>query len=205
LTLPNLITLMRILLVPLIFWLLATNQIQLAFVVFIIAGVSDALDGYIAKQWQMSSQLGAYLDPLADKLLIVSVFAAMAYNGSLPLWLVTLVVSRDILIVAAVLLAWVLAHPMAIRPLLISKATTAAQITLAAVALADQAFVLGQVQLVAMLIVVTAVLTFGSLVAYMRAWLRHMAASHTTRPEAEPMQTRRQLPEHEVHPAPWQK
>jgi cardiolipin synthase len=205
LTLPNLITLLRILLVPLIFWLLASNELKLAFAVFLIAGVSDALDGYIAKQWQMTSQLGAYLDPLADKLLIVSVFAAMAYNGSLPLWLVTLVVSRDILIVAGVLLAWVLGHPMAIRPLLISKATTASQITLAALALANQAFELGQAHLVSMLIVVTAMLTFGSLVAYMRAWVHHMGASQVTRPDVAATRSAQSLPENEVQPAPWQK
>lgn len=204
-TLPNLITLVRILLVPLVFWLLASDRLAAALVVFVVAGLSDALDGYIAKRWNMQSQLGAYLDPIADKMLIVSVFAALAYNGTLPLWLVTLVVSRDILIVSAVLLSWILGHPVAIRPFLVSKATTAAQIVLAATVLANQAFALGQAALVTVLIVLTGILTVLSLGAYMIAWLRHMATSQVTQtPPVESVETG-SLADHEARPAPWQK
>lgn len=184
-TLPNLITLGRILLVPLVFWLLATDRVQLACVVFLIAGLSDALDGYLAKRWNMTSRLGAYLDPLADKLLIVSVFVALTVTGAFPLWLVTLVVTRDVLIVAAVVLCWILSHPMAIRPLMISKATTAAQISLAALVLANRGFDLQLDPWVQGVVWLTGALTAASLFAYMRAWLRHMS-----QPIAVPPRTR---------------
>ena len=124
--------------VPVIFWLLVTGQNKIAFFVFVAAGISDAVDGYLAKRFDWTTELGAYLDPLADKLLIVSIFIALGVRGELPLWLVIAVVSRDILIVAAVLLAWLLDQPVRIKPLAISKANTLAQIVLAATVLADE-------------------------------------------------------------------
>src|ERR1051326_9618384 len=81
-------------------WMLA------AFLLFLAAGVSDAIDGYLAKRFAMTSDLGAYLDPLADKALIVSIYVTLGVSGEIPVWLVILVVSRDIMIVGAVLLAW---------------------------------------------------------------------------------------------------
>ena len=102
LNLPNLITLLRVILVPVVFWLLITGQTQLAFVLFIVAGISDAVDGYLAKTFGWQTELGAYLDLLADKLLIVCIFLALGVDGNLPVWLVVAVVSRDILIVIAV-------------------------------------------------------------------------------------------------------
>ena len=95
-----------------IFWLLLTGQSKIAFFVFVCAGISDAVDGYLAKRFDWSTELGSYLDPLADKLLIVSIFIALGVRNELPLWLVIAVVSRDILIVAAVLLAWLLDQPV---------------------------------------------------------------------------------------------
>jgi len=140
LNLPNLITLLRVILVPVVFWLLITDQTQLAFVLFIVAGISDAVDGYLAKTFGWQTELGAYLDPLADKLLIVSIFLALGVDGKLPLWLVVAVVSRDILIVIAVILSWLLSNPVRIRPLIVSKANTVAQIILAGTVLADEGF-----------------------------------------------------------------
>ena len=128
---------------PAVFWLLVTGQTKRAFVLFIIAGVSDAVDGFLAKRFGWQTELGAYLDPLADKLLIVSIFLALGVDGKLPLWLVIAVVSRDILIVIAVVLSWLLGNPVRIRPLIVSKANTVAQIVLAATVLADEGFGLG--------------------------------------------------------------
>ena len=116
LNLPNFITLVRVILVPVVFWLLITGETEVAFVLFIIAGISDAIDGYLAKTFGWQTELGAYLDPLADKLLIVSIFLALGVDGKLPLWLVIAVVSRDILIVIAVLLSWVAGSPDAHPP-----------------------------------------------------------------------------------------
>src|SRR5688572_17075409 len=131
LNIPNLITLGRVILVPLVFWLLITGQTEAAFFAFIIAGISDAVDGWLAKSFGWSTELGAYLDPLADKLLIVSIFLALGVGGKLPLWLVIAVVSRDILIVIAIVLSWLLGNPVRIQPLAVSKANTVAQIVLA--------------------------------------------------------------------------
>ena len=108
--------------------------------VFVLAGLSDAVDGWLAKRFDWRSELGAYLDPLADKLLIVSIFIALGVRDELPLWLVIAVVSRDILIVVAVLLSLVLDQPIPIKPLAISKLNTVAQIALAATVLGNDAF-----------------------------------------------------------------
>ena len=174
---PNFITMGRIISVPVIFWLLITGQSQIAFYVFVCAGLSDAVDGYLAKTFDWRSELGAYLDPLADKLLIVSIYIALAVLAELPLWLVIAVVSRDILIVAAVLLAWLLDQPVRVRPLAVSKANTAAQIVLAATVLADKAFGLGLDMTRLVLVWATGTLTVLSLAAYLRAWFKHMTGS----------------------------
>lgn len=179
LSIPNLITLGRVILVPVVFWLLVTNQMTAAFLVFVVAGISDAVDGYLAKRFDWATELGAYLDPLADKLLIVCIFVALGVRGELPSWLVIAVVSRDILIVIGIVLSWLLGHPVEIKPLALSKANTLAQLVLAALVLADEAFSL-QLDVVRLVLVwLTAALTVGSLAAYLAAWLRHMSAFET--------------------------
>jgi cardiolipin synthase len=180
--LPNLITLGRVILVPLVFWLLITGQTEAAFFAFIIAGISDAVDGWLAKSFGWTTELGAYLDPLADKLLIVSIFLALGVGGKLPLWLVIAVVSRDILIVMAVVLSWLLANPVPIHPLIVSKANTVAQIVLAGTVLADEGFGLGLGWARFVLIWLTGALTVASLAAYLRSWLLHMSGNES--PEA---------------------
>lgn len=174
-TIPNLITLGRIVLVPVVFWLLVSGRVRLAFFAFLLAGISDAIDGFLAKRYRWQTELGAYLDPLADKMLIVCVFVALGVLGELPSWIVITVVSRDILIVAAVLISWLMGHPLHIKPLVISKANTAAQIVLAAFVLADEAFQMELDQVRIVLIWITAVTTLLSLGAYAKAWLSHMA------------------------------
>lgn len=172
---PNLITLARIILVPLVFWLLVSGRTDAAFFLFVAAGVSDAVDGFLAKRFGWTTELGAYLDPLADKLLIVSIFVALGVYGSLPSWLVIAVVSRDLLIVMAVILSWLIGHPVQIAPLKVSKANTACQLALAATVLANNAFDLGLGHVVLGLVWATAALTLASLVAYLHAWIRHMS------------------------------
>lgn len=171
---------MRVILVPVVFWLLVTNQLKMAFLVFVIAGISDAIDGFLAKRFNWETELGAYLDPIADKLLIVCIFIALGVTAKLPSWIVITVVSRDVLIVIAVVLSWLLAHPTPMRPLAVSKANTLAQIVLAAVVLADEAFDLRLKGPVWVLMWMTAALTVASLVAYLRVWLRHMTLYEST-------------------------
>jgi cardiolipin synthase (CMP-forming) len=174
LNLPNLITLARILLVPVIIWAISTGAMMFAFVLFLVAGVSDAIDGFLAKRFGMASEFGKYLDPLADKALIVSIYVALGINDDLPRWLVILVVSRDIMIVAAVILSWVVARPVVVKPLVVSKINTAAQIILATLVLASRAFGWEYGWLVFACIGAVAVLTLASVAGYMREWVRHM-------------------------------
>jgi cardiolipin synthase (CMP-forming) len=177
LNIPNVVTLGRVILVPVIFWLLVSGNTKAAFFAFLAAGISDAVDGFVAKRFKLETELGAYLDPLADKLLIVSIYVALGVAGNLPSWLVIAVVSRDILIVLGVLLAWIVGHAVTIRPLAVSKANTASQILLAAVVLADEGFKLGMTEVRWALVWTTLVLTVWSLAAYLREWMGLMAGS----------------------------
>jgi cardiolipin synthase (CMP-forming) len=181
LNIPNIVTVSRVLMVPVIFWLMVSNRLQSAFYLFVLAGASDAVDGYLAKRFSWQTELGAYLDPLADKLLIATVFTTLGWLGELPSWLVIAVVARDLLIIIAILLSWLLGHPVRIKPFWVSKANTAAQIVLAATALADTGFTLYLGALRFLLVWLTLTLTLVSLGAYMRAWLRHMAGYESDR------------------------
>lgn len=133
---PNIITIGRLIMVPLTVYCILTGELTAAFWLFVAAGVSDAVDGAIARLCDARTVLGAFLDPLADKALLVSVYLALCNIGLMPLWLVVLVVSRDLLIVGWVLLSYTVRQPEAMRPLFISKANTFAQLTLAALVLA---------------------------------------------------------------------
>ena len=174
-SLPNIITLGRLILVPVIVWLMLAGHPRLAFLAFVVAGLSDAADGYLAKRFNMQTELGAYLDPMADKMLIVCIFITLGIEGHLPVWLVIAVVSRDVLIVMAVLLSSVLGQPVKIKPLIVSKANTTAQILLAGLVLADEGYRLKLDAVRVVLIWVTAALTVGSLASYLNSWLRHMS------------------------------
>ena len=109
---PNSLTLVRIVLVPLVVWLIITHEMLAAFLLFLLAGLSDAADGFLAKRYGWDTELGAYLDPIADKALLVSIYVTLGLAGQLPAWLVIAVVSRDILIVGAVVLSWMLSRPL---------------------------------------------------------------------------------------------
>ena len=175
-TIPNLISIMRFVLVPLTIWCLASGQWQAAFWVFVFAGISDGVDGFIAKHFNQTSELGAYLDPLADKALLVSIYVTLGILAVLPGWLVILVVFRDVMIIVAVLVSWVMGNPITIAPSYLSKANTAAQIVLAAIVLGVLGFGLIMPQVILVGSVVVAALTVASAANYLTAWLRHMAA-----------------------------
>lgn len=174
-TIPNLITVGRLFLVPLVIVMIVNERWDAAFIIFVAAGVSDAVDGYLARNCGMASELGAYLDPIADKALIVSIYITLAHVGAIPVWLVILVVSRDLMIVTAVILSWLLGRPVTIAPFLVSKLNTAAQIAFAALALGSRAFGVDPGLGLAVGEVVVALLTLASMTAYLAFWLRHMA------------------------------
>jgi cardiolipin synthase (CMP-forming) len=173
-SLPNLITLGRILLVPIVVWAISNGEMLIAFVLFLVAGLSDAVDGFIAKRFNMASELGAYLDPLADKALIVSIYVTLGIPGTIPRWLVILVVSRDIMIIGAVMLSWLMDRPVKVKPLLVSKLNTAAQILFACVLLGTLALRVQADTVLMILMGVVAVTTLLSVSAYLREWVRHM-------------------------------
>ncbi len=177
LNLPNLITIARILLVPVIVWAITSDQMLFAFILFLAAGLSDAVDGFLAKRFGMTSEFGSYLDPLADKALIVSIYVALGISDALPRWLVILVVSRDIMIVAAVMLSWLVGKPVAVKPLAVSKANTVAQIVLATLVLASLGLHVDFAWLIAVNIAAVAALTLLSVAAYVREWVRHMGSA----------------------------
>ena len=135
-TLPNLISLARLCAVPATLWLIFHGQLDWAFGLFVAAGISDGVDGWLARVRNARSALGAVLDPLADKALLVSVYIALASVGVLPDWLAMLVVFRDLMIVGGFLTLAVLGLEPVAKPLWISKLNTVLQIALAALALA---------------------------------------------------------------------
>lgn len=134
-SLPNLITLARLLAVPLMVWLIGEGEFTIAFWLFVLAGISDALDGFIAKRFHAESVLGSYLDPIADKALLVCTYVTLGLAGHIVAWLVILVVFRDILIVGGALLSSLVDRPLRMRPIFVSKLNTVAQILLAALVL----------------------------------------------------------------------
>jgi cardiolipin synthase len=174
LSIPNLITLGRILAVPVILWAITSGEMRIAFILFLVAGLSDLIDGFLAKRFGMATELGAYLDPLADKAMIVSIFVALGIVEAMPRWLVILVVSRDIMIVSAVILSWLVDKPVKLKPLAVSKLNTVAQIVYATIVLAALTFRWEIPLVTGALMGVVAVLTLLSVAFYVAEWVRHM-------------------------------
>ncbi len=173
-SLPNLITIGRLVLTPVAIMLIADEKWWLAFGVFVVAGVSDALDGWLAKTYHLQSELGAVLDPLADKTLIISIYVALAIVDDAPPWLTILVVSRDAMILGGVVVSWFLSRPIKVEPHLVSKATTAAQLAFAGVMLLVEATHLQLGALEPVLAASVAALTIASATVYLWLWVRHM-------------------------------
>ena len=176
-SIPNLITLARILLVPVVVWAIASNQMLFAFLLFAAAGVSDAVDGFLAKRFDMASQLGAFLDPLADKVLIVAIYVSLGIADALPRWLVILVVSRDLLIVGGVIFSWIVNKPVSVKPHIVSKVNTGVQLFLVGLVLAALGFGFDPGWLQILTIALVATLTLASVAIYLREWVLHMGAN----------------------------
>ncbi|HEX8167501.1 MAG TPA: CDP-alcohol phosphatidyltransferase family protein [Beijerinckiaceae bacterium] len=175
-TLPNLITIARLLMVPVVIVMLMQGEWGWAFALFVAAGVSDGVDGYLARRLDMRTEFGAYIDPLADKALLVSIYVTLPIIGVLPGWIAIVVVSRDLMIISAIMISWLMDRPVAIKPLAISKANTAVQIAFAALVLGKKAFGLELSAFDTAALWVVAALTVASVAAYLAKWLRHMAA-----------------------------
>jgi len=136
--LPNTITVIRILLVPLFIITMQKHLFPLSLVVFTVAAISDGLDGLFARFLNQRTSLGAYLDPIADKMLLVSAFITLAIQEIVPFWLAVIVISRDILIMTGVLICAMADIHIKIQPSIISKCTTVAQLSTVFISLLNQ-------------------------------------------------------------------
>lgn len=137
---PNLLTLARIGLVPWLVVLLQEQQYGWSLAVFVIAGVTDGLDGYIAKRFNASTYLGSILDPIADKVLLVTSYIMLSVLEIIPFWLMVVVVFRDLVIIGGNLLMILFFSTMEMKPLAISKVNTAVQIFYIVLVLASLSF-----------------------------------------------------------------
>tara|TARA_B100000676_G_scaffold312232_1_gene385437 strand:- start:896 stop:1450 length:555 start_codon:yes stop_codon:yes gene_type:complete len=124
----NIITIVRLLFTPFIIWLISSGYYKTSFIFFILSGLSDAIDGFIAKKFNQITILGSYLDPLADKILIVSSILILGFIGIIPSWLLILIVSRDLAIFGAVIISWLMESDLKIEPIFSSKINTFLQI-----------------------------------------------------------------------------
>ncbi len=169
---PNSITMARIVTVPLIVWLILREEMMLAFIFFLLGGISDALDGLIAKQFDLVTRLGKYLDPLADKILLVSIYITLGIKGDIPSWLVILVVSRDLLIVGGILLSYLMETRVVIKPVMISKINTFCQILLAAMVLGSAGLEIEADLALSITIYTVALTTVLSGYSYVSVWMK---------------------------------
>jgi cardiolipin synthase len=168
---PNLITLARIFAVPVLVWLIIHGEYAAAFWVFVLAGISDALDGFIAKKFGFVTKLGTYLDPVADKALLVSAYITLGQAEHIQAWLVILVVFRDVLIIGGTVLFHTLDRPVEMRPFFISKLNTFMQIFLIVVLLGNLGGGLRDFGTLPLLAYLVGFTTVFSGLAYMVRWV----------------------------------
>lgn len=127
-SLPNILTLIRVLLIPLFVIFIINKHLDWALLTFAIAGITDGLDGLIARLTHQRTELGAYLDPIADKLLLFAGFISLAIIEVIPSWLVVIVITRDVIILMGFLVMFLTGYHPKINPSLLSKTTTTFQI-----------------------------------------------------------------------------
>ncbi|PHS70235.1 MAG: CDP-alcohol phosphatidyltransferase [Methylophaga sp.] len=167
---PNIISVLRIVLIIPIVWTMLAGQFALALILFSIAGVSDAVDGFLAKHYHWESRLGSILDPIADKLLLISSIFTLTWVGLLPLWLLWLVLVRDIFIVVGGLAYHHILGEFSLKPLWSSKINTVLQISLVLWVVLDQISVIDMKQVITInqWLVVASIINSGS--EYILVW-----------------------------------
>ncbi len=169
---PNLITGLRILLVAPFLWLLLEERYGAALALFVIAGLSDALDGFLAKYYGWTSELGGLLDPIADKLLLIGAILALGWLGELPGWLVALVIARDLVIVGGAVAYHLRVERFHAAPLMISKLNTLVQLALVCAVIVHYGLTRLPAWLLTSGIYLTALTTVWSGAAYVWRWGR---------------------------------
>lgn len=178
--LPNLLTALRLFAAPFTAMLILNERYGAALLIFALAGLSDALDGYLARLLSPGSRFGVYLDPAADKLLMLASFVTLTMVDAVPLWLTALVIARDIAIVGAVGIAWLFALPLKIEPLNIGKISTVVQVAFIGVVLILRALGLVEPAFVLAGAIATAAVTVASWAAYGQLWWRAIALGRRT-------------------------
>ncbi|MDE2110325.1 MAG: CDP-alcohol phosphatidyltransferase family protein [Alphaproteobacteria bacterium] len=173
---PNMLSTLRLVAAPCTAALILDHADGAAVCVFGLAGLSDALDGFLAKRFALTSRFGAWLDPAADKLLMLASFVTLTMIGAVPFWLTALVIGRDAAIVTGVLLARLMDAPLQIAPLLVGKASTVVQVAYIALVLILLALNMNLPRIVFTGVVMVAALTLLSFFAYAHVWLQAVAA-----------------------------
>ncbi len=166
---PNLITAVRFLLVPPLVLMMSRGRFDYALLIFAVMGASDALDGFLAKRYGWQTKLGAYMDPLADKLMLVSSFVTLGWMGLIPLWLVALVIVRDLLIILGAGVYQAITHRLQMAPTLISKFNTLTQIVLVLTVMIHQLIAL-PLGLLKSILGLTVITTLSSGLHYLIVW-----------------------------------
>ena len=172
-TIPNLISIFRILLVPIFLVFIINDRFLAGLVVFVLAGLSDAADGMVARLFNQKSRLGSYLDPLADKCLLVAAFVCLAAMHIIPIWLAVLVITRDILILLGSLMLFLKNGAYTVKPSVWGKATTFLQLATVFLVLVEKHFHLFP-QYVYIVYGATGAPTVSSGFLYMRSWFLTM-------------------------------
>ena len=172
-TIPNLITTLRIILVPIFIIYLINERFLEAVTVFVLAGLSDGVDGLLARLLNQKSRLGAFLDPLADKFLLIAAFVVLAARGFIPVWLTVTVITRDILILLGVLILFLTKQDIVIKPSILSKVNTCLQLVTVFMVLVGNHFNLFS-SIIPIIYISTGVSTIASGLHYMRSWFQMM-------------------------------
>lgn len=168
---PNTITVLRLILVPVLILLLQNGEFGWALVVFSVAGLSDGLDGFLARKYRLESELGGFLDPVADKVLMIGAYVTLSLLDLLPAWLVMLVIARDFLIIGFIMMLIALGDELHPAPSIYSKINTVIQVLLVVVVLINQAFELTLTEIVQLLIYSLVVTTLVSASNYYWVWI----------------------------------
>ena len=176
---PNLLTVLRLAAAPLTAGLVLYGEFAMAFALFVFAGLSDAVDGYLAKRFGLATRLGRLLDPAADKALMLALFVTLAVLDRVPLWLAAAIITRDLLIVLGLVVALGLRAPIMVKPLTIGKLSTALQVIYIGVHLAALAFGFSVAGLAPADAYVLAAVTIASVFAYGAVWLKAVRRTGT--------------------------
>ncbi len=179
--LPNLITLLRLLLIAPIVLAILSEQPALALLLFCVAGASDGVDGWLARRYQWQTRLGGYLDPIADKLLMLACVAALCLIEALPWWLMLILLLRDLIIVSGAFAYHYLIGPLQAQPTLLGKFTTVLQIALVLLVLIDLASAMDLGVLIPVAIIGVTLVSFASGMHYVAVWsTRALRSGHSS-------------------------